>query len=44
MKEIKGSADAGAAQSRAAHTNSSSERALMGRHNPNAPARLRRFT
>ena len=44
MKEIKSSSDSGASASRAAHANSSEERALMGRHHPNAPSRLRRFT
>ena len=39
QREIKGAED-----SRAAHTNSAEARALAGKHNPNAPAKLRRFT
>jgi hypothetical protein len=43
-KEIKSASEAGSGASRAAHTNSPGDRAMMGRHNPHAPARLRRFT
>ena len=39
QKELKNSED-----SRAAHANTPDQRALMGKHNANAPARLRRFT
>ena len=34
----------GASQSRATHDNDPETRALTGKHNPHAPARLRRFT
>ena len=45
-KELKASSGDGgdAPQNRGAHANDPSTRAMMGRHNPNAPARLRRFT
>ena len=44
MKEIKQSQDAGDGSTRATQHNSAGDRAMMGRHNPHAPARLRRFT
>ena len=43
--ELKRARDGGGDDaSRGMHTNSPDARALMGRHNPNAPAKLRRFT
>ena len=42
--ELKRSSDDGDNTSRAMHNNTADARALMGRHNPNAPAKLRRFT